>query len=97
MILPEGQGNPDSFKLKVNLKDDEGTILPDVEIKLLNNSKNILETQLTNNNGIVTFNNLEANGYFVRINKQSGYKIFEDAPVSVTNNTEISLVLEIEN
>lgn len=92
-LLPEGQG---SLSLIIYLKDDEGILIPDIEIKLLNTSKKIIETSSTSNSGIVTFNSLTSGDYYIRINKQSGYKVFADLAVTVSGNAEKTVVLERE-
>jgi len=95
VVLPKGQGILSS-SLTVYLEDDTGQSIPDVEIKLLNTSKNILKTQSTDNNGIAVFNKLKDGNYYVRINKQTGYHIFDDKPVAVNGDTDDTVVLELE-
>lgn len=90
--LPEGQGDS---SLTIHLLNDEEDIIPDIEIKILNTSKKILNTSLTDSSGTVIFN-LKEGDYFVRINKQTGYKTFNDQPVTINGNTSINIVLELE-
>jgi len=78
------------------LEDDLGQSIPDVEIKLLNTSKQILKTIHTSLSGVAVFFNLKSGDYFVRINKQNGYNAFSDTPVSVDGDSDITVVLEHE-
>ena len=95
LVLPNGQGALKS-SLTISLEDDSGQSIPDIEIKLLNTSKQILKTINTSISGVVVFSNLKPGDYFVRINKQTGYKAFNDTPVSVDGDSDISVVLELE-
>ncbi|MDR3063264.1 MAG: DUF5309 family protein [Methanobrevibacter sp.] len=82
--------------LTVPLTDDEDNPLDNIEVKLLNSSKNIIQTQTTNAEGIAVFAEISNGDYFIRINKQTGYEIFDDKPVTVNGDTTEPVVLTIE-
>lgn len=82
--------------MTVYLTDDSSNILENIEIKLLNKSKNIIKTKNTDSAGSVKFTRLNSGNYYIRINKQAGFKVFTDKLVSVDGATIENLVLELE-
>jgi len=87
--------------VNVNVVNDEGTPLTDVEVRLRDEAGNIVKRDLSDDDGVVSFKNIDAGKYFIDYDKAiSGYTIDADNLVDqklVDKKTGNELPVEVEN
>ena len=87
--------------LNVNVVNDEGTPLTDVEVRLRDEDGNIVKRDLSDDDGVVSFKNIDSGKYFIDYDTAiSGYTIDEENLIKqklVDKKTGNELPVEIEN
>lgn len=82
--------------LKVD-KDDNNTVLPDVEFELIDSKNKIVAQERTNSEGKIIFTNMKIGDYILReTNTLDEYNLIEDQNVSIKENETISIKIENE-
>ena len=86
--------------LNVTVINDEGTPLTDVEVRLKDEDGNIVKKDLSDDDGVVAFKNIEAGKYFIDYDEAiPGYTINTDKLVSekITDKDGNPLAIVVEN
>ncbi len=76
---------------------DENTdiLLKNIEVNLLDNLSNKIETTETNNDGYYEFNNLEKGNYYIQFKNKQGYEIINKDTTNFSNKANLNGITDV--